>query len=52
MNYTAWDYTYKVQNIGLGFPGAPHVSLKGQKPPKLVKVALNGQQQAISGYNH
>ena len=43
-------YTYKVKDIGLGSPGAPHQ--KAKKPPKLEKVIHNGQQQAISGYNH
>jgi hypothetical protein len=36
---TNQDYKYKLPNIGLGSAGAPHGPSKGQKIPKLEKLA-------------
>jgi hypothetical protein len=48
MNYTAWDYTYKVKNIGLG-PQGPFMGL--EKAEKSQNLPQNGQEQGISCYN-
>jgi hypothetical protein len=45
---TAWDYTHKLTNIGLGSPGPS----KHLKAPKLSERASKMASQALSCYNH